>query len=375
MKVVIMTTVLSENYGAALQAYALKEVIESLGISANNYRYNDPLRILGSMSGIQKIKHKLWKMGVAVITGNRKSKRFTSFQENYLALTPKMFTSADQLRDNYGEYDVYIAGSDQIWNPDFFVYDTSYFLDFIPPEKRKISYASSFGKADFLCEEYSEKCGELLKQFKCVSVRERSGVDIVYKLCGKKAECVLDPTLLLTRDDWTKLVKTQKKEEDFILCYTMPGDKIVTRAIEKVAQKLSLTTGLPLKRIGNKEYDVLKFGRRSCDIEAGPEEFVNYFYRARYVVTNSFHGVAFSLNFGKDFFVPINNALRTNTALHERLLSVIELLRAYEAIINTSDITSGLDLKLHLIDHETVNERLQIERKKSLEFLKNAIGV
>lgn len=374
MDTVVLTTALSNNYGAALQTYAMVKAINKTGAEAVVYRYNNPNRINNSMTIKQRIIHNIWNVVTVAIGRKKKQKKFEEFRNEYIPLTEQLFQSSEELMRNYGNYDVYIAGSDQIWNPDFFIDDLSYFLDFLPEEKKRISYASSFGKSEFKSEKYRDKCAMLLSRFQHISVREQSGMKIAKSLCGIDAEWVLDPTLLLNKYDWMKLADTDILTDEIILCYTMPGDRVVTESIEKIAKQLQLITGLPVVRIGNKEYDVFKYGRKSCDIEAGPLEFVRYFLKAKYVVTNSFHGTAFSLNLDKDFIIPINDSLKTSTALHERILSILKLLGAESAVIKTSELDKTIDFSKHAIQHGKISDKLEEERKRSFEYLKLAIG-
>ncbi len=374
MNIAVLTTALSVNYGAALQAYALVECLKQMGHSAFNINYNDPNRIVQSMSFSQRITHFVWRTIVKLFTLNKKERNFIYFQNNYLSLTEKRLKSSKQLKEQLGKFDLYIAGSDQIWNPSFFIYDLSYYFDFLQKDIRRISYACSFGKAAFGSEKYKNKCISLLNRFQHISVREKSGVRIIKELCGKEAYWVLDPTLLLDENDWMKLTNIKEKSEEIILCYTMPGDKKVTDSIELIAKQLFKATGLPIIRLGNKENDILKYGRKSCDITAGPIEFVRYFLKAEYVITNSFHGTAFSINFGKKLIIPINDSIETNNALHERLLSILKLLGGESAIIKTSEIKEITDFSKHMIQYQETLKKLKEERKKSIEYLRMAIG-
>ena len=340
MKAAIITLAVSENQGAVLQTYALCKAIEKFDITPVVYKYNDNKRILGSLQGSAKIKHAVWKQLKRVITLGVKGKKYRLFRNQYIPFTTKRFDNNADLRNDDTKYDIYISGSDQIWNPDIFLYDTSYFLDFVPQGEIKISYASSFGKATFN-KSYCKKCAELLNEYKKISVREESGIKIVKNLCGKNAEVVLDPTLLLDEREWHELaVHAKKKAKNFkgILCYVMPGDSTVTDAIESIAQQLHKKTGLSICRIGVKEYDILKYGYKQTDIFAGPLDFLSYFENAEYIVTNSFHGTAFSLNFSKKFYVVINKLLDSKEALHERVISLLDKVQANNAIIYTDNV-------------------------------------
>lgn len=371
MKAAIMTLALSNNYGAALQTYALAKKIEDLGVDTEVYNYTDMGRLTYGCSILQKIIRTLWYYGKDAFTLWQKKRSFNSFRRNLVPLTKKKYSTNEQLKSTPQNYDVFISGSDQIWNPDLFLYDTSYFFDFIPDDCKRISYASSFGKSTFN-DSHKEKCGELLSKYSNISVREESGVEIVKDLCGKDAECVLDPTLLLEASEWDEIANNAKsKAKNFkgILCYVMPGDNKVVSSIVKVAEKLHKQTGLPIVYIGIKEYDIFKFGVKNCDIFVSPMDFVAYFKNAEYVVTNSFHGTAFSLIYNKKFYIPINDELQKGKALHERVLSITKKLEAENALVPTSN------LELKELDLEKVQEHLSVEREKSLKYLKDSLGV
>lgn len=371
MKAIIMTLALSNNYGAALQTYALAKTVEDLGVETVVYNYNDTKRFTYGCSAIKKIIHTVWRYVKDAMSLWQKKLGFRKFRSKYISLTKKRYHNNSELQNAQDDYDVYISGSDQIWNPDVFLYDTSYFLDFLPDTCKRISYASSFGKSSFN-EKDKEKCGKLLAKYEWISVREDSGVSIVKELCGKEAECVLDPTMLLTKNDWDIIADgAKKKAKNFkgILCYIMPGDSKVVSAIVKTAEVLHKETGLPIMYIGIKEYDVLKYGIKNCDIFASPMDFVAYFKNAEYVVTNSFHGTAFSLIYCKKFYIPINDSLPKEKALHERVTSILKKTDAENAMFLVSD------MKRKEIDVEKIQKSLCLEREKSLRFLKDSLGV
>lgn len=370
MKSVIITLALSDNYGAVLQSYALAEKLKQLGLDVEIYKYQDKKRLTFNLSFKAKVRHFTWNLVQFLLTLGKKKRNYQKFRKQYLPLTKKRYKNSLDLRRMPGEYDLYISGSDQIWNPDLFVYDTSYFFDFLPADKKRISYASSFGKASFN-DDYKEKCGGYLSKYDRISVREQSGINIVKDLCGKVAECTLDPTLLLTMEEWGEItVKASNRAKKFkgILCYVMAGDTKVVNAIEEIAQKLSKETSLPIMRLGVKEYQMLKYGKSGSHVTASPVDYLQYFMNAEYVVTNSFHGTAFALNFGKKLYVPINDELPLEKALHERISSLLTKVDATDAIV---PISSMLELKN--IDMEQTKKLLELEREKSLEFLKKAV--
>lgn len=371
MKVSVITFALSDNYGAVLQSVGLAHALKKLGVDSVFYRYHDKAQSACGESAKRRILHWGARRANALLTLGQRKKRFTAFRESYIPMTQKHYGKNAELQQDPGEYDVYISGSDQIWNPNLFVFDYSYFLDFLPEGKKKISYASSFGKAGFE-ESYKEKCGKLLSEYSHISVREKSGEAIVQALCGKEAFTAVDPTLLLTKEEWAPLMgsATQKaKTFNGILCYIMPGDKLVESAIENMAQQLHKKTGLPIMRLGIKAYKVFHYPARETDIKAGPADFLAYFAGAQYVVTNSFHGTAFSVNFGKEAYIPINDTLPPEKALHERVKSLLAQVDGEALMVPASNPT----LRLQALDQEKIAANLNALRQESRDYLKRAL--
>lgn len=372
MKTAIMTLALSDNYGAALQCLGLAKALQKMGVDTELFRYQDWSRVTYGMSALSRLKFEGQKAVTAVLTQKARAKRFAAFRENYIPMTKKLYSNNAQLQQDPGHYDVYISGSDQIWNPKLFLFDYSYFLDFAPEDAKRISYASSFGSASFN-PAYKEKCGKLLEQYSHISVREKSGEKIVEDLCGKKATTCLDPSLLLTQEDYLPMMAdatAQAKNFRGILCYIMPGDILVTDAIESLAQQLHKKTGLPIMRLGIKAHHIFRYPKGEADTKAGPAEFLAYFAGAQYVVTNSFHGTAFALNFGKPCYNPINDTLPPEKALHERIVS---LLTQTEATAQMIPVSNPVLPETRDLDMEKSQALLNALREQSYTYLKNAL--
>lgn len=372
MKASVITLVLSDNYGAALQSAAFAQALKNCGAEPTFYRYQDWSRITYGMSKAAHIKHFAFNCIKACLTQGVRQKRFDAFRARYIPMTRRLYGNNTELRQEPGDYDVYISGSDQIWNPKLFLFDYSYFLDFAPEGAKRISYASSFGSAGF-DPAYKEKCGALLEKYSHISVREKSGEAIVSNMCSKTATTCVDPTLLLTKEEWEPMMAdASEKSKNFngILCYFMPGDTLVTDAIEKLAQQLHKKTGLPIMRLGIKEPFVFRYPKGETDIKAGPAEFLTYFSGAKYVVTNSFHGTAFALNFGKICYNPINDTLPPEKALHERIVS---LLTQTEATAQMLPASNPILPDTNTVDQEKSQALLRKLRADSLTYLKNAL--
>lgn len=369
---IAIITIQGDNYGATLQAVALNNFLNSNGFDAENLDYNDVNRVKNSLSFKQKIINDLWtKVALRLIIGNKKKDRFQAFRQKNLKLSKNKWSSKEALLSAELDYDVYISGSDQIWNPDVMRDDYNYLLAFAPDNKKKIAYASSFGKSA-LPEAKKDVYKKYLARFDKLAVREKSGKAIVNELIGFEPEQVVDPTLLLGAKEWAEIVGYKPNDEKYILCYYMPGDSVVCGAIKKIADDLSAKTGCKIINLGLKEYYKFKPGM-DCRVDAGPEEFVKLFLGAEYVVTNSFHGTAFSTNFGKKVYVPVNKGLDGTRARHIRMVDYLKSIDMDGSIIPVSENEAITDVTSIEFDYEKVSLNIADMRKKSAEYLIKAI--
>lgn len=366
-------TIQGDNYGATLQAVALNKFLNLNGFDAENLDYNDINRVKNSLSFKQKIVNDLWtKVAVKLIIGNKKADKFEAFRQTNLKLSKNKWRSKEALASDCPQYDIYISGSDQIWNPDVMRDDYNYLLAFAPDGAKKIAYASSFGKSK-LPESTKDTYKKYLSGFQSIAVREKSGKAIVKELLGYEPEQVVDPTLLLNAEDWAKITGCKSGEEKYILCYYMPGDSIVCGAIKTISENLSKQTGYKIVNLGLKEYYKFKSGM-DCRVDAGPADFVNLFLGAEYVVTNSFHGTAFSTNFAKKVYVPINKDLDGTKARHIRMVDYLKAIGMENSIIPVGADGVIPDVSAIEFDYETVSANIQNMRKSSAEYLLNAIN-
>ena len=293
-KVGIITFHNGSNYGAALQTFALQEALR--GICDSVYIINYDNRFISK--GLDRFRFDMSLRGIYYLLSDiinlknntKKIKRFQDFFSQYYVLSDLM--SKEQLKGEGLSLDVGISGSDQIWNPLLSRgVDDIYFLD-IPGIKRKCSYASSVGSYKFDNEIYNKQIINLLSAYTSISVRENS--ELIAKSIDKEVRNVCDPTLLLTKDQWEKKLDLRRSEDKYLLIYAMTDFQNITDYAIQIAQRKGLSIkyiGMPVKKFKNVKYIT----------NAGPKEFVELFFNAEYVVTNSFHGTAFSVNFGKQF--------------------------------------------------------------------------
>ncbi|SFB69767.1 Polysaccharide pyruvyl transferase [Zunongwangia mangrovi] len=387
-KIGIITISRTNNYGAELQAYALQRKLRDLGYDAElidylYYKHKDHKPTGLSQPLIKqdtKSKFKNFLMyrvisplieGSSVFSAaieNRK-KNFYRFHANGKTRYSKdQYRSYEELYKMSFEYDIYMVGSDQVWNPGTGTSLSPYFLDFAPKNKLKVTYASSFGVSQ-IPESLHAKYRDFFNNLDFIGVREKQGVALVEQLSGKQAKQVLDPTLLLSKDDWSRVINEDNKNSlpkgDYILVYKLhESDELVQKAYE-------------LKRKFNCEiYNLCKRAYANKKIEGiyniedgGPSEFIALFQNAKFVLTTSFHGTAFSVNFNIPFFA----VLRPNKANNSRITNFLEMLHLSDRIVWEGGENDNWELSEN-INFSEPNRLLNEFRNDSMEYLQRILN-
>jgi hypothetical protein len=337
MKIGIITFWWSaDNYGQILQCYALQKYLRDAGHDAYLIRYdprNDYVKtsfwkkVLKAFNPIKLFNYVRYKVRKLVIY----VRKFDSFRKQHIRQSEKIYYSYQELMEDPPEADVYIVGSDQVWNPDFIAWENTneqvkaYFLDFGDAEKKRIAYATSFGKEQ-VAGDYIREITPLLKKFDYVSVREKSGLDIC-RQCGVDAEWVPDPTMLLNVDDYRALYTQESVKminKPYCLLYML--DMHCNFSIELIhtwakSKKISI-----IYVTANGRYDKHK------KLYATIPEWLYLIDHAEYVITNSFHGSVFSLLFQKRF--GILSLTGKHNEMNTRFYALFELLGIKERFIN-----------------------------------------
>lgn len=347
----ILTWHYYNNFGSVLQTYALHTTIKKLGYNCKvvNYRKckESYLKTL--------IKLCLVKLGICI----NKGYKFLRFRSRELSQTRFLYTRK-QLRKATQSIDVLVCGSDQIWAPN--VLNTIYMLDFADEHISKISYAASIGLnyiPDELCGTYKE----LLHDFKSISVREESGVSLLKEKCDTESICVLDPSFLIEKDEWERFTSKRKLLKDYVFCYFLNNNHNYKETVRTYADELNLKIVAVSSNKNDSEWvDVL-------DECAGPEDFLNYIKNASLIITDSFHGMAFSLIFNKNFYVFERFAVSDEINQNSRIYNLLKKTGLEERIIS-----AGMKARCEEnICYEKVNILLEKEKKYSLEYLKEAL--
>ena len=298
-KVNIITIHFGTNHGSVLQAYALSHYLQGIGYDAKIIDYvPERYKIWNNLLLRKKGKYPLPVIMAyypfAVLKNYRVRKLFDNFLKHNLNLT-KRYSTKEELKNSPPVADIYVTGSDQVWNNDYNGdNEYSYFLDFIPENSKKVAYAASFGKEN-MPEEQLQKISHLLQDFGAISVREADAKRILETI-DIRATHVTDPVFLFSREEWREFASKKKTEKSYILVYVMDG--LYTELLD-YAQKLKEHTGKKIYVVSFRKIDDPRIDK--CFYLASPKDFVALIDNADAVVTNSFHGTAFSVIFQKNF--------------------------------------------------------------------------
>jgi hypothetical protein len=352
----------ADNYGAVLQAYALKECVkmntDNCRVEIIDYKSKNILKgskIIQLTKTTPKIFIKscisnFLYLGVKLC---RKYK-FEDFRRNYLDISNRVFWKGEDICG----YDIYVVGSDQVWNCEITGYDQTYFLSFCGNESKTIAYAASIGREKVTEAEF-RFIKNNINNIDRISVREFSAVSLIEKITEKNVQHVLDPTLLVDCSVWDKLVTKKTSIRNYILLYKLSDDPNILEIAAVISEKLNMEVWYINDSIRKNKYGFKNIRR------VGPIEFVELFRNASFVVTNSFHGTSFSILFRTNF-VTIPHKTRG-----ERMINLLRLLNLEDRLIKNSN-QIGEQFKFS-IDYSIPNEILKREKEKSLAFLINAI--
>jgi len=359
----ILTFHFTYNYGAALQSYALCEHLNGHNVKCINYlepnRYSHYNKYIFLKDNQLVIEYKKFLKNYFIKHNRSKRKKFDKFVFNRIPITEERYQSFSDLSKIENDYDILICGSDQIWNPLFTggKIDKSYFLSF-SKKSIKISYASSAGSYQFSNSELNI-LKVLLNNFQYVSVRERYLKKQLSAIYENNIHTVLDPTLLLYKDDWLKIQSKLNLNFDFILLYTFDNCQASISAARSMADKLKC-------RLLSIKFNLKKDFRIDQELTGiGPEEFIWLFNKAKFVVTNSYHGTIFSVIFKKNFF----SVWKSNNPY--RVLNFLSTIDLSNRLIKKPD---EIERKQIEINFDRTIELLEIEIKKSRNFLLTAIN-
>lgn len=383
-KVAILTQPLGHNYGGIMQNYALQNVLVRLNYEPltldiklkNNYF----LALSKKMTFKRRLYTFLLNETKHRLEGRRKiipsnyyfnyiHKNTFRFLENYINRSATLYTT-EEIKKVFemNEFSHVIVGSDQVWRPIYSPNIYNFYLDFLEDNKeiKKISYAASFGTSDWeYDEEQTSICKKLIDQFDEISVREFGGINLCNRYLNVEAQVVLDPTMLLTKEDYIKLFKNTKKERKGIFSYVLDINERKKEVLKQFQKELNLDVfyNEPKAYFHNnnnlspENYQIPKL-----------EGWVKAFYEADFVLTDSFHGTVFSILFRKNFVVLINEERGS-----DRFLTLLKSLDLENRIFsNEKNLEEFVKSE---INYDLVEEKLSILRSKSISFLKESLNI
>lgn len=351
------------NYGSLLQSIATITILERLGHICEiiDYIRDDEHGLKGittSLNSKQGWNGNLLKKLIYTVLRYPEEKiaelKFSRMQKKYLKLTQRC-CSIEDLKQL--DADVFMTGSDQVWGFTLNAhYDVAYFLSFIK-DKPKIAYAASFGRTDFTPQILSEY-KRLLSSYSGIAVRENSAAELLKQMNIPCIGQVLDPTLLLTEEEWCKWIKKDIQKE-YVLVYQLHNNPVLS----DYALKFARHTGLPLYRISPTFHQIRRGGKFIYLPDL--DEFLSYIKNCTYFITDSFHGTAFALNFNKQFI-----EILPNNKTGSRNQSILQMTGLQNRIV-----TDYADYSIcnRMIDYDKVNAILEQERIKSLDILKQLL--
>ncbi|MDO4160547.1 MAG: polysaccharide pyruvyl transferase family protein [Prevotellaceae bacterium] len=363
MDVKVITRHAPSNYGSLLQSIATISVIKGMGHDCNiiDYERNDERGLQAILTPLKRkadyngsFVKKLAYICLRYPEEKWAEMKFDRMRHYYLDMTERISTK-DGLKTL--KADVFMTGSDQVWGPTLNgEYDDAYFLSFVSKGK-KLAYAASFGRTDFT-EKILKEYSVLLSKYDNIAVREDSAVDLLKQMNVPCAGQVLDPTLLLTGDEWSKYIKRDIQGK-YVLVYQLHKNP----DLDEYAMKLANYVGLPLYRISPTFHQVKRGGKFVYLPDM--DEFLSYIKNCTYFVTDSFHGTAFAINFNKQFV-----EILPNNKTGSRNQSILRLLGLEDRIVKD---LNNYSITERLIDYDIVNNILSNEREKSLKILDSII--
>lgn len=370
MKVGIITWFHYENYGTALQAYALHSVVKTIGNECILLNYIPGTNnIINIKVGLKKyIKNKIDNILYKYLRRRykydffKKKESFKRFINSNCILSEKL-NNKKSLYDLNNSIDVFICGSDQIWttNP----LDGTYYLNFVLDDKKKISYAPSFG-VNNISSEKQDLVKEWLSKFNRLSVREEQGAKIIKELTGRDSNVVLDPTFLISTTQWDSIAAKVEINKPYILCYFLGNRRSYWSTVDNIRR----LTGYNVVTIPIRPQAFFLKGQIfPC---AGPEEFVWLIKNAHIVLTDSFHAVAFSIMYKRDFFVFKRFDDKEENSQNSRIYNILKLFHLESRIIDDNNAVLKENIKIK--NYDNVLNKLNTERNKSMLFLKHSLS-
>lgn len=387
MKTATVTWITYNNYGTLLQAYALQRQLMEWGIE-NEILYDEDILKAHKSKYVQIVadaeknenvsnNRSLWTRFIGLLSHPRRILNVLMARINrekyerpcidsqelcdlFKRTNLKIFydVNIDKLNVLNSQYDIFIAGSDQIWSVFERNFNSFYYLDFV--KKKKIAYAPSLG-TNIITEQSKEKIKSLLVDFSFISVREKESANQLTKLLNRKVEWVADPTLLHDSQFWSQFaIEIPIRKKKYLLCYFLENREWYFEYAKKIAKKLNLDIVLLPNRWEYISYEnIIKKG-------VGPKEFVSLIQHADYVLTDSYHGSIFSLIFNRDFQYLLRFSHTDPNSQNIRIHSLFDYLGINDRIVLGIE---GELPSMGMINYSTINKKIEELRSLSKDYL------
>lgn len=370
-KIGIITFHNSNNCGSMLESFAMNRIVDSIGFDSEiiNYSSEGQQQLYKSLFPWNSLKNFI--KNILLLPHKKRldcnNRKYQEFKRKYMGLNSQQIQTEEQARKL--KYDAVIAGSDQIWNVTIEDYNDVYFLPWVQDGLR-IAYAPSFGAKN--PSKYDSKriteYSDFLNRFDALSIRENNGQKWIKEISGRDAKVVLDPTLLLTIDEYRRLErKNMKLPEKYIFFYSPSFDLGICEFVKQVSKKYNL----PVITWSAKPFyvkNVWKYGFKLPDYE-DPSTYLTLIKNATLVFTTSFHGTIFSSLYHKKFFVLKNGGMYGND---DRVITLVDKLKLDKHLIEYN-FKKEFNY-LAETDYSEFDMTLEVEKKKSLDFLKNSLS-
>ena len=380
----LVTCYFHHNYGSMLQAYATEMIMQEMELPYQTIACKAPIDYMEANKIGYVVKKLLigdWKMKLGKMKVEREKKRNPTFVKNWAVRDAAFNRFADEsfhlspycrnrkeLSDMANNYSAFIVGSDQLWRTDS-VEHGYYTLEWVPDNIRKIAYSTSIGVKEVPWFQV-KKNQRFMNRFNYMALREQSACDLVYKLTGRKVQVVLDPTLLFTGEQWMGIQQIEPLTSGkYIFCYLLGNNPWQRELIKRV----KVETGLKIVALQHlDEYIPSDEGfADETPYNVGPREFLNYICNAEYVFTDSFHCSVFSILYKKKFFTFSRFSETAKQSTNTRIDNLMSLTGLQQRRINAQ---TGVNAILNTqSDYAEVDKRLQLQRKSSMEYLRNAL--
>lgn len=372
MRIKVITFSRAQNYGAVLQTYALWRYLSNCGHDAELIDYITERCAVNHPDFVEKrtrnsrfwgrsaILSHIWKL-VYLKKEQEGHEHFFSFLRERVPMTHSYYSN-EELKNDCPEADLYITGSDQVWNTDFtwdHKIDLPYFMDFVPNGRFMISYASSLGR-DNIDFKAREDIYNHLKRYHAVSVRELSAQKMLNDI-GIQAQTVLDPTFLCPVTEWGKLIQNIKKDKDYLLVFLIHPNKKLVKLSEELASRLNVNIKVIVSSMKNQKK--LGFGAEWPKVL----EWLEKLWNADFVITDSFHATAFSLQFHKSFLV--DGTVKYNT----RISNILERLELPSRSLNELKADTAEIILKQKINYVEVDNRLTLLIEESKKWLNDQL--